>query len=204
MPDLTELMPIAGVLLLSVASPGPNFALASSTSMSVSRQAGMFTGLGFSLASGLWAWLAIAGVHVLINHAPAVHAAARVLGGIYLIWLGAKMLIGARRPLNDGATAQDAKTAVFRRAFLVSMTNPKAIVFYGSIFSVMVPANAPLWFNAAIVVLASSISACWYCGLALLFSHRLARDVYRRLKVLVETAMGVLLMGMGGRVLFGR
>ena len=204
MTDLLQLVLIAGVLFLSVASPGPNFALVTSTSMSVSRRAGILTGLGFSLASGAWSLLAIGGVNVLISHAPVVHTFVKIAGGIYLIWLGLKMIMTARQPVMAQAAAHPSGTSALVKAFAVSMTNPKSIGFYGSIFSVMVPLSAPLWFDAVVVLLALSISAFWYCSLALLFSHRLARVVYDKMKVWVETGMGVFLVGMGGRVLLGR
>ncbi|WP_343584580.1 LysE family transporter [Herbaspirillum sp.] len=204
MSDLPQLLLIAGVLLLSVASPGPNFALVTSTSMGISRRAGILTGLGFSLASGTWALLAIGGVNFLMSHAPAVHTAIRLAGGAYLLWLGLKMIATARQPIRNESARQSSGASSLGKAFVVSMTNPKSIGFYGSIFSVMVPSAAPLWFDAAVVLLALSISALWYCSLALLFSHRLARSIYGKLKVFVETAMGIFLVGMSGRVLFGR
>lgn len=204
MNDLLQLALIAGVLFLSVLSPGPNFALVTSTSMRVSRRAGVLTAMGFSLASGSWALLAIGGVNVLISHAPAVHTFVRIAGGLYLLWLGLKMLMSARRPMkNQNAVHPSGKSAI-AKAFVVSMTNPKSIGFYASIFSVMVPNDAPLWFDCAIVLLALAISAFWYGSLALLFSHRLAHSVYGKLKVWVETVMGVFLIGMGSRVLLGR
>lgn len=204
MTDLLQLALIAGVLLLSVISPGPNFALVTSTAMTVSRRAGILTGVGFSLASGAWSLLAIGGVNALISHAPVVHAAVRIAGGVYLLWLGLKMILTARRPIGAQVVVRQSGVSALVKAFAVSMTNPKAIGFYGSIFSVMVPAAAPLWFDAVIVLLALTISGLWYCGLALLFSHRLAGLVYGKLKVWVEATMGIFLVSMGGRVLLGR
>ncbi|MBP0600015.1 LysE family transporter [Herbaspirillum sp. LeCh32-8] len=205
MAELSQLALIAGVLLLSVISPGPNFALVSSTAMGVSRRAGVFTGLGFAAASGTWASLAIAGVGVLSSHAPAVHMAIQLAGALYLIWLGIKMLLGARQPLaarsQAGATSSG---AAIRKAYLVSMTNPKSIGFYGSIFSLMVPGTAPLWFYATVVVLAALVSAGWYCSLALLFSLGSARAVYAKLKSVIESALGLFLLALGGRVLLER
>ena len=90
------------------------------------------------------------------------------------------------------------------KAFLVSMTNPKSIAFYGSIFTVMVPASAPRWFDAAIVLIAALVSASWYCGLALLFSQAATRRVFARGRTAIEAVMGVVLIGLGGRLLFSR
>ncbi|MDR5665057.1 lysine transporter LysE, partial [Burkholderia cenocepacia] len=63
-PIANILLPLAGVLLLSVASPGPNFVIVTSTAV-VSRRAGMMTGLGLAAASGTWAAIAIAGLSLL-------------------------------------------------------------------------------------------------------------------------------------------
>ena len=56
------LLTITGVIVASVVSPGPNFVLVTSTSASVSRRAGLITGLGVATASCLWAALAVTGV----------------------------------------------------------------------------------------------------------------------------------------------
>lgn len=204
MTELAQLGLITGVLFISVASPGPNFALVTSTAMATSRRAGLLTGVGFGLASGAWALLAIGGVGVLVAHAPAVRTAAQVAGALYLIWLGLKMIRGARRPLPAHAPGAASGVGALRRAILVSLGNPKAIGFYGSIFSVMVPTGAPLWFHATVVALSMLVSAGWYCSLALLFSHRSARRVYARMKFAAETCMGAFLVGLGGRMLLGR
>lgn len=205
MSDLLQLSLITGVLFVSVVSPGPNFALVTSTAMSVSRRAGVLTALGFALASASWALLAIVGVNVLLAHAPWVQTAVRLAGGSYLAWLGFKMIRQARAPLPARATAvAGGSWHALRRAFLVSITNPKSIGFYGSIFAVMVPVHAAWWFDAALVLIAALVSAGWYGGLALLFSHPATRAVYARIKTAAETCMGLFLLVMGGRVLLGR
>jgi len=199
-----QLLIIAGVLFLSVLSPGPNFAIVTSTAMTVSRRAGMLAGLGLAAASCSWALLAVAGLGLIIARLPWIHAAVQMAGAVYLIWIGLKMLIGARQPLPVAEERRTSGIAAARKAFVVSMTNPKAVGFYGSIFTVMVPLSAPLWFYAAIVVLATLISASWYCGLALLFSHRAARTICARAKTGIEAGMGLLLIGLGARLLCGR
>ena len=90
------LMTITGVLALGVMSPGPNFAIVTSTTMAVSRRAGVLTGLGLAAASFTWALLAVAGLGLLIAHAGWVYTAVRLAGAAYLIWIGAKMVLGAR------------------------------------------------------------------------------------------------------------
>ena len=204
MHEFLQLLTISGVLLLSVISPGPNFAIVTSTAMSISRRAGMLAGLGLAAASFTWALLAIAGIGIILAQIPWIYAAVKAAGAAYLIWLGIRMLLGARRPLPEVNGGGVSGLAAFRKAYLVSMTNPKSIAFYGSIFTVMVPAHATTWFYAAVVVIAALISTAWYCGLALLFSHRSARTIFAKAKTWIEATMGVILIGMGGRLLLSR
>ena len=214
MNDLLRLSWIAGVLFLGVLSPGPNFALVTSTAMTVSRRAGVLTGLGLAAASCTWTLLAVAGIGLVLARFPAIAATVRTTGAIYLVWIGIRMIARAGKPIPGASHAERSGTAATGpgatglatagKAFLVSMTNPKAIAFYGSIFTVMVPVPAPRWFDAAIVLIAALVSASWYCGLALLFSQAATRRVFARGRTAIEAVMGVVLIGLGGRLLFSR
>jgi threonine efflux protein len=84
------------------------------------------------------------------------------------------------------------------------MTNPKSIAFYGSIFALVVPSHAPFWVYAAIVFISGCLSAVWYCSLALLFSRAAMRRASLRFKSVIETTMGLFLVGLGGRLLASR
>lgn len=199
------LLTITGVLALGVMSPGPNFAIVTSTTMTVSRRAGVLTGLGLATASFTWALLAVAGLGLLIAHAGWVYTAVQLAGAAYLIWIGAKMVLGARKPSQDPSGKPGVVgPAVAWKGFLVSMTNPKAVAFYGSIFAAMVPASAPLWVRVAIVIISAGVSAAWYCGLALLFSNGAVRRAFARGKSVIETTMGLFLIGLGCRMLVNR
>lgn len=162
-PIANILLPLAGVLLLSVASPGPNFVIVTSTAV-VSRRAGMMTGLGLAAASGTWAAIAIAGLSLLVTHVAWVHTALRLAGAAYLIWLGLKMIVTARKPLPVSAPAATSDWRAARKGYVVSMTNPKSVAFYGSIFALMVPAHAPAWLDLSVVVLSVASSTAGACA----------------------------------------
>lgn len=200
---LATLLPLAGVLLLSVASPGPNFVIVTSTAVA-SRRAGVMTGLGLCAASGTWAAIAIAGLSLLVTHVAWVHTALRLAGAAYLIWLGLKMVLTARKPLPASTLAVSSDWSAAKKGYVVSMTNPKSVAFYGSIFALMVPAHASAWLDLAVVVLSIGISGAWYCTMALLASHPSVRRLLIRRKAVLDTTAGLLLMGLGGRMLAGR
>ncbi|HDR9072531.1 LysE family transporter [Burkholderia vietnamiensis] len=199
----TALLPLAGVLLLSVASPGPNFVVVTSTALA-RRRAGVMTALGLAAASGSWAAIAIGGLSLLVTHVAWVHTALRLAGALYLVWLGLKMVLAAGQPAAPAAPATAGGWQAARKGYVVSMTNPKAVAFYGSIFALMVPAQAPAWFDGAVVALSIAISGTWYGAMALLASHPAVRRLLVARKAALDTTAGLLLMGVGGKMLAGR
>src|SRR5215470_5420581 len=93
-----SLMVLTGVLALSMISPGPNFAIVTSTALHVSRRAGVIGCLGLAAASGTLTLLTLAGVGLVIVHAVWLSTALRIVGALYLIFLGAKMQCQANKP----------------------------------------------------------------------------------------------------------
>lgn len=197
-----SLLALTGVLAVSMISPGPNFAIVTSTAMRVSRRGGVIGGLGLAAASGTWTFLTLAGLGFVILHAYWLYTAIRVIGALYLIWLGAKMLWQARKPAGvEERPLPQSGGAIFRKAYFVSMTNPKSAAFYGSVLAVMLPLQAPLWFSGAVVAIATSLSALWYCGVAFLLSAEPVRRRFVRIKAWLDAAIGAILMGLGLKLL---
>jgi len=199
---LQSLLVLTGVLAVSMISPGPNFAIVTSAAINISRRAGIVSGLGLAAASATWTVLVLGGLGLIIVHAGWLYTAIRVIGALYLIWIGIRMVWEARVPVEAERSQTPASGwAVWRKAYLVSMTNPKSAAFYGSILAVMIPANAPAWFYGAIIVIATGLSMLWYCGVALLLSTAPAKRAFAKGKSVLETVMGVVLIGIGGRLL---
>jgi len=201
MEQLWQLLGLAGVLLLGFISPGPNFIAVTAMTMGGTRRAGLLAGLAMGLASATWTLMAVVGMGAVLKTAPWVLLGLRYAGAAYLIFLGVKLVLGARGPMP--APAQDAAHGfhAFRRAYLISMTNPKALAFYASVLTVIMPPHPPLWFSAALVAIAGLVSAGWYCAVALGFSHPRVLAGFARAKFWIEGAMGLALMGIGARLL---
>lgn len=212
MDQLWQLLGLAGVLLLGFISPGPNFIAVTSITIGGSRGAGLLAGLAMGLASGTWTLMAVAGMGAVLKGAPWVLMGLRYGGAAYLIWLGVKLMLGARLPLPPMPTPAPVPAPMqdtahgfhaFRRAYLISMTNPKALAFYASVLTVIMPPHPPLWFSLALVGIAGLVSAGWYCTVALGFSHPRVLAGFARAKFWIEGAMGLALMAIGARLMLG-
>lgn len=197
---------IASLFLLACLSPGPVWVVITSTSIAVSRKAGVLTGLGVAGATLTWATFAMLGLGLLAQ-LTWLTIAIKLAGAAYLVSIGSRMIAGARRPAPVAGSLPDrvyGNWTALRRGYLSSITNPKAAAFFGSIFVVMLPAHAPGWVYAAAVVLLATLSACWHCGLALVFSVASVQAGYRRAKARIDTVVGAVLIGLGVRLAVSR
>lgn len=198
------LLGIAVVQLLGAASPGPNFIVVTSYSIGASRRCGMFVVCGILLATLTWAILAACGLGVLVVQFPAAYTALQLLSAIYLVWLGARILGSVVRGNDADAIASDARPVTawhaVRMGFLTSMTNPKAVAYYSSLFVVMIPPESPSWLFAAAVGTALFVSASWWVTVALFFAAGPVRRSYERGRRTIDAIMGGALVLLGVRM----
>ena len=203
---LPTLATIAGVFLLGCLSPGPNFLVVTSKAMAVSRRAGVFAGLGVASASLTWAFLTIICLTFVLHHAAWLFTVLRLVGSGYLFYLGARTIIGAHRPvpLSKAGRSRPSVSGDVWSGFLTSMTNPKAAAFFGSLFVVTLPTDAPVWVYGMTLATVAVLSAAWHCSLALFFSLRSVQSAYQRSRRTISTAMGGVLILLGVRLLVTR
>lgn len=195
---------LAGAHILGTISPGPNFLFVSSTALHRSRRAGMAAGLGVAAGTITWVALTLGGLGLIISRSPQIYDGLRLVGAVYLIWLGGKMVLKAGGPLRSTAIATEEGWTAARKAWLVTMTNPKSMAYYASVFAVLLPSHAPVWVYAAAVGITSLISCIWYCGVAWLLSGEMARRAFLKARGAMERVIGLFLVGLGIRMLTSR
>ncbi len=121
------------VIFLAIPGPG-NLALITSTSKGGVR-GGLAATLGVIAGDQVLMWMAVAGVATLLTAWPPAFRAVQWLGAAYLAWLGAKMLLA--KP-GDAPVLNIRPRHYFRQALLITLLNPKAIVFYMAFFPLFV------------------------------------------------------------------
>jgi len=201
------LLSIAAIQLLAAASPGPSFAIVSNASASSSRRIGSSAAIGVLLATTIWVLFSAMGLDVMIARVPQIHVALQIAGAIYLVWLGLKLLWGARRAPATLVTATSevmSPAEAIRRGFLTNIYNPKSIAYYTSIFVVTLPPDASPWLVAAAGATALSTSAFWWFSVALFFGSKPVRHVYDAARRWIDAVVGTVLIGLGIRLALSR
>lgn len=211
---LPQLATLAAIMLLACISPGPDF-VAVSTHALGSRRTGVLVGLGVAAGCVVWALLAVFGLGLLLVEVSWLYWLVRLGGAAYLAFMGAKMLLSARRaapktalhcsPEGSPASATvKSGAAALRTGFYVNLANPKAAAFFGSLFVTLLPADAPLWVLGATVAVVGGVAAAWFVALALMFSAPRVRLAYGAIRRPVDALMGAVLLGLAARLAISR
>jgi threonine efflux protein len=223
---LPHLLALAGIWALVVLSPGPDFVVTVSRA-AVSRRSGMAAAAGIVLGTAIWASASAAGLELVLAQYRWVAGVVRLLGASYLVWLGFRLILRARSPVPASAeepaeansavqarspapacptvsaagTRQRARRgAAFRSGLLADLGNPKAAVFWTSLFAAVLPPTAPIWVRAAAVAVAVLIAAAWYSAVACAFSLAAIARSYRRAKTWIDRITGGVLIGLAARL----
>lgn len=211
---VAELLTLAGVMLLACISPGPDF-IAVTTHALGGRRAGLGAAFGVTLACTAWATLAVFGLGVVLAQMAWGYELLRLVGAVYLVYLGLRMLYGLRKTADGEADAlaaapsalPPASTAFLpgvRRGFLVGMTNPKSMAFFGSLFVTVLPVSAPAWVYGATLAVVVVVAIGWFSTLAFIFSSSGVRQIYARLRRPFDAVMGAALIGLGVKLAVSR
>lgn len=184
---------VALVHLVALMSPGPDFFFVSQTAVSRSRREAMLGVLGITCGIVVWAGVALLGLHLILEKMAWVHNIIMVGGGLYLCWMGYQMLRGALRPVSTAepeamALARGGK--IFIKGLLTNLANPKAIIYFGSIFSLFVGDNVGAGARGGLFVLIVLETFIWFSLVASLFALPALRRGYRRLARWIDGVAG--------------
>jgi threonine/homoserine/homoserine lactone efflux protein len=153
------------------------------------------------LGAVAWAAAALYGLQALFAQFAWLYRVFQVAGGLFLIYLAVTMWRHAREPLPEiTATARGSDGQIFMRALLLQLSNPKIMVFFGSIFLSVLPQHMSGWMQAAVLALVAFDEFTWFTLLALTFSGGKARAFYRRAKFWLDRTMGGALALLGLRL----
>lgn len=206
MAAVAALAGLAVVHLLAVASPGPSTVLVIQTAAVSGRRAGLLAAFAMMLGALAWAAAALYGLQILFARFEWLYVAFRIGGAIYLLYLAVMLLRHADAPLAeaDPAMARAGALQGFLKALLLQVSNPKLMVFMGSIFVSLLPAQPPAWMDATVLTIVAINEFCWFALLALLFSGETARAFYRRTKLWLDRFMGGALALLGLKLALDR
>ena len=190
--------------LLAVISPGPSFIVVTRVSISASRAAGVWTALGFAIGTFIYGCAALLGLQSLFAAFPLVYAAARVVAAAYLAYIAVMLWRHARDPLPEASPEKPHREnplASIRHGLLTQLSNPKVVVFMGSIFVTLLPPRPSAGLIAILLAIVVVNEFGWYALVACAVSRPGPRLAYARLKRHIDRVTGAVLAGLGVKLI---
>jgi len=197
---------IAAAAFVSIASPGPATLAIMSVSMNQGRSYGLVLALGVLTGSLFWSASAAFGLGAIMQTNAWMFEVVRVIGAVYLLYLAYRSLHSALKPADASVTSIGLRSMrlAYLRGLLIHLTNPKAILFFGALYSLAVPDTTELASLVSVILFVGVISAGIFLGYAMLFASETIRQWYMRLRQLFDVSFAVLFGTAGVRLLVSR
>lgn len=193
---------VAFIIFLLIPGPG-NLVLITSTTKGGIR-GGFAAAMGMILGDQVLSWMAVAGLAAVLAASPVAFEAVQWMGAIYLVWLGCRMLFA--KP--GAAPVLDIKPYHYlRQALVITLLNPKAIVFYMAFFPLFVdPVQNKGLITFAFLSATIAVLAFLYSVVAILLTHFLAERLrtHQMVAFALEKLAGLCLIGFGLRLALSR
>jgi RhtB (resistance to homoserine/threonine) family protein len=201
--DIATLATIGFVHLLAVMSPGPSFLVTARTAVASSRADGVKVALGLGAGTIVWSVAALLGLNFLFNQFPWLFIGMKVAGGLFLLWIAFQIFRHAADPVEMNETANNGNAHnPLLRGVLTQISNPKVVVFFGSIFIAMLPSDVPGWMIAALVAIVTMNEIVWYSLVSLFFGSSPVRHFYLMAKRWIDRATAAFLGFLSLRLLW--
>jgi RhtB (resistance to homoserine/threonine) family protein len=185
--------------ILSGLSPGPDFFLVMKNSLGFGRRIGIATALGVASALFFHVTYTVLGFTYIIEKIPSVFIAIKIAGALYLLWLGFHAIRSAKQNKEQekqGLKINENKNVKqgFREGFICNVLNPKAALFFLSIFSQFISADTASWVRWAYgteIVIAVGL---WFIFISTVISYQKFRHYYERYSHWFDRCLGAILI----------
>ncbi|MDO8658912.1 MAG: LysE family transporter [Candidatus Levybacteria bacterium] len=198
---LTIFITVAIAHFLAVISPGPDFIMITRNSLLYSRKTGVYSALGLGLGILVHVTYSLIGLGLLISKSIVLFSIIKYLGAAYLIYIGYKSLTA--KHTNIGTEHIDIKKKnlnkfqAIKMGFITNVTNPKATLFFLSLFTLIVGPSISLYFKVIMGVEMSFVTFAWFAFISILFSHRIIKKRVTGIQHFAERFIGVILIALG-------
>lgn len=204
---LHGLLVLTLVHTLAAASPGPDFVFVTQQTLSHGRRVGLLCSLGIALGLSVHLLYSAFGLAALVAHSAALLQWVKILGGSYLIYLGIRGLLAraacGERVANEKAQAKSPLKTV-AAGFLCNALNPKAPIYFLSLFTLVLSPDLPLWQLAVYGGWIMLIQFAWFAFVAMALSLPAVSSRFQRAGHWIDRLLGCAMVLLGIKVLLGK
>jgi threonine/homoserine/homoserine lactone efflux protein len=206
MNEVNVLVTLATVHLIALMSPGPDFALVVQNASRHGRHTGIAIAVGLSCGILLHSILSLTGISYLVHQYPILFIALEIGGGSYLLYLGCLSLHSTVTGWNATPSAPHSAPLTllfhshrqaFTRGLMTNILNPKALVFFISLMSTLVPASMSITGKLIALIILWGLSFCWFGSLVWMLSMPKLQLRLQHASRYIDMLCGLIFSGIG-------
>ncbi|MFD2166798.1 LysE family translocator [Thalassotalea euphylliae] len=200
---LQGLLLITTVHLLAAASPGPDFVLVSQQTLSRGKSAGLLVSFGIALGLAVHILYSSLGLAAVIASSESLLWGIKILGGLYLIYLGVSGL--KAKPQNASIHTEPAKEMsnwkTIVMGFFCNALNPKAPIYFVALFTMVLSPDMPVYQLFVYGIWMMVLQFLWFSTVVFLLSSPKLNAKFERMGHWIDRVLGGAMVLMGLKVL---
>lgn len=200
-----EFLLMASAHALAVASPGPDFAIVMRQSLVFGRRFAILASIGIGLAILVHVTYAVLGIGLLIRDTLWLFTTIKVAGAVYLLYIGWQAIGVQKAEAKDfKPVSKDTMTSIkaFRQGFITNVLNPKATLFFLSLFTTIVSVETPMGIQAFYGIWMSVMTGAWFVFLSLMLTQQKVRQFFASFGHWIDRVLGAFLIVLAILLLF--
>ena len=188
---------------LAVCTPGPDFVLTLRNTLKGSRACGIATAVGISTGIAIHVAYSTFGVAALLTKFDNISLVLKILGGSYLIYLGYKSLASTSPNATFTNNHQDHVSirSSFYSGFITNILNPKAFLFYISLYTVILTPETPSWVYVTLAICFVSTTLIWFSLVSMVADSPRFKNKFHQHETHTMRLFGYIMMAFGVYVL---
>jgi threonine/homoserine/homoserine lactone efflux protein len=186
---------------LALLSPGPDFVLVVKSAIRNEGKNAIGVALGIASANALYIGLCLIGVGSILAASVTVMIILKVIGGLFLIYLAVQALRANKSSYSnldiaDNSHSNEVKTTFFKElitGFMSGVLNPKNLLFYLSLFTVVLTPEVGFSFKLGLGLWMTGIVFLWDLSVIFLLSTPKVRSKFTKLAYYIDKVTGAIL-----------
>ncbi len=199
-----ELLSLMGLMFLALISPGPDTVMVLRQFLKFGKATAIFTSIGVGLGILVHVAYSLLGIGLIISRSIMIFNIMKIAGGLYLLYIGWLTFRSksATKVSEDKSTHSQPPLRAVWIGFLTNCLNPKATIFFLSVFTVVINPNTQIESQVIYGVVMALETMLWYVLLSVLFSFLKIKKSVNWFSGLVNKLVGGLLMLLGLKLAF--
>lgn len=196
----TALISILTIHLMASISPGPDFVVVTQKTLLQGRKAGIVCGMGVCIGLLFHISYSVSGLTAAFKHAAWLTQGIGIFGGSYLIFLGYKSIKGSFSQETTPSGAKEnaaAPTSAFWSGLIVNIFNPKAAIYFISLFSIIISPSMGTEKLLLVIISIIAVQMAWYLTFIFIVTIPSIREKFDNNIYLIDRILGALMLMMG-------